>query len=794
MAGTKRVEPEGPKDAKIMFIGECPASNEVAQGRPFVGNAGKVLDSALADVGIKREDIYITNVMKVRAKNDDFSNFYDDVTWDKNRKGKTASDALLDGLNVLHNEIETVNPNLIVTLGGHPFSLLNGHMELRRQASRWVPKLPITSWRGSVVQCNGRKVLAALHPAGVARQWGWRPMLLADLARAKKEATFPELQQRVRDIVRVGSIQDAHEALDEIERCGVVSFDIEVASGQVNSIAMAVSPQKCYVFLMWFGEHGNVWPEDFEAILWHRLGKVLENPKVAKIIQNNQYDCAVLRDTLGINVKGILWDTMLMAHTLWPELPHGLDFLVSILTDHPYYKNMINTPNMEEFARYNGLDAVLTFECALALEKELKEAGQQKFYYGHVQKLFEPLLDVAAQGLEVDETERGRLRRQLTKEIKVAQEKLEAGVGHPLNVASNPQMCKWLYEELGLPLQKGKSGKPSADEDAISRIKVSANRPSDDIVALLDLVLEIRGNRKLLSTYVNIKKASDGKVHCSFNQAGTKTGRLSSHSYWDGSGGNMQNIPRKGIRQMFVPAPGNMFVEADLSQAEARVVACLTGDPGMLRAFASGGDVHKKNAAMLFGVPEDQVTGEQRTAAKASVHGGNYGMGAKKLAMEFGLPVDQADKIIKQYHSTYPGIKLWHSRVDQQVKNHALLMTPLGRRREFLDYYGGDTKGEAYAHVPQSTVGDFLNARLVVLWEKLRSEGLRAKIILQVHDSVLIECPKEEVKRVVGLARECLTAPIWVEGRELVIPVDVAVGENWGKETMKEVEDGKEVV
>jgi DNA polymerase-1 len=326
-------------------------------------------------------------------------------------------------------------------------------------------------------------------------------------------------------------------------------------------------------------------------------------------------------------------------------------------------------------------------------------------------------------------------------------------------------------------LKKTKTG-PSTDADVLDQLAAMGH----EIPALL---LEYREVQKLKSTYVDVLptrvNAATGRIHTSFNQTGAATGRLSS------SEPNLQNIPVRSprgeeIRAAFVPAAGCRFVVADYSQIELRLMAHLSKDPAFVAAFRAGGDIHRQTASVIFGVPLDQVTGEMRSRAKTINFGTIYGQGAFALARQLGITQEEAKNFITQYFERFAGVRVY---LDQQVKlarEQGYVETLFGRRRYIPEINEKNFNLRAFAertaqNTPlQGSAADLIKLAMVDIHRTLKAESLRARLLLQVHDELVLEAPEAEVDRVVALVREHMEGAAKLE---VPLVVDVGVGSNW---------------
>lgn len=561
-----------------------------------------------------------------------------------------------------------------------------------------------------------------------------------------------------------------------------VAFDIETSyrdeAPEIKSIAFACDTRPNWAICIPFCFEGNrYWSQEDDIAIWEAVEGLLTDERVGKIAHNGSYDIEFIDRTVGFRTRGFVFDTMLAAHALYLELPKGLDFWTSVMTDHPYYKDMIDTKDPAEFFKYNAIDACVTMEIATKLMAQLKKDNLWDFYHNYIHALWEPLMEMQIQGVKFDYLKRNSVRKRFQEEIAVLQKRLDTAVGHALNVNSPKQMKEWLYKELALK-EKTKKRKATgettvaADDEALQELYEETKNEA------IQTVIKIREKSKILGTYLDVKLDEDKRIRCGYLITGTETGRLSSRATARGTGTNLQNIPPGVIRTLFVPDDGKVFINADLSQAEARVVAYLANESRLINVFAQGGDIHRKNAANIFGVTEADVTDNQRQLAKRVVHASNYGMGPLTFAKTAGIPAADAKRLLNQYFATYPGIANWQNALKAEVQKKRYLITPLGRKRIFYNQWAESLYKEGLAYIPQSTVADIVNQGLVELWRR-RGEVEGLDILLQVHDSILIQVPKEALQKGKELIKACLTRPIEINGKVLIIPVDLKFGENW---------------
>jgi len=307
-----RVSAVGPAHAKVCLVGEAPGVDEERVGQPFVGAAGRILNDCLTEAGIKREDCYITNVVTTRPPNNDFEVFYEG----KGKK-RVASPELLQAYERLRCELSSCRPNVIVALGAEALKALTQFSS-------------ITRYRGSIIATPLGKVVPTYHPAYLLRDWTVRPTVVLDLKKALRESAFPEYHAPDITLLTSPTFADVRAYLGACKESGECSFDIETESDQITCIGFSNSVRSALTIPFWFGNSGSLWPEHEEQEVWRLIKQLLEDSDVKKIAQNGTYDCDVLKRVYGIGVRGFEWDTMLCAHTLYPELPKVLVHFVGV--------------------------------------------------------------------------------------------------------------------------------------------------------------------------------------------------------------------------------------------------------------------------------------------------------------------------------------------------------------------------------------------------------------------------------------------------------------------------------
>jgi DNA polymerase-1 len=431
-----------------------------------------------------------------------------------------------------------------------------------------------------------------------------------------------------------------------------------------------------------------------------------------------------------------------------------------------------------EAAAYCGADSATVLALHEFFAPSLREMGLEKLLDSIELPLVPVLVDMEWDGIAIDRSIFTRLADELTRDMAQLEVKIAEVAGVSINLNSPKQLATVLFEKLQLPvLKKTKTG-PSTDADVLDQLAAMGH----EIPAL---ILEYREVQKLKSTYVDVLPArinrSTGRIHTSFNQTGAATGRLSS------SDPNLQNIPVRSprgeeIRTGFVPAPGCKFIVADYSQIELRLMAHLSEDPGFIQAFRSGGDIHRQTASVIFAVPVDQVTPEMRSRAKTINFGTIYGQGAFALSRMLGITQDEAKTFISQYFERFAGVRAY---LDQQVelaRANGFVETLFGRRRYIPEIKDKNFNLRSFAertaaNTPlQGSAADLIKIAMVRIHAALRASHPASRLLLQVHDELVLEAPLAEVAQVAALVK------MHMEGAaSLKVPlvVDVGTGDNW---------------
>ncbi len=508
---------------------------------------------------------------------------------------------------------------------------------------------------------------------------------------------------------------------------------------------------------------------------------------IVKIGHNLKYDIMVLAGT-GINVDGPLCDTMIAAYLLNPNKPgHSLDevsfeylskrkrsFMEVLKKRHSF----ADVP-VDEATAYAAEDAALAFELKDILFAKLREHDLERIYFDIEMPLIKVLVDMETAGIRIRAALLEEMSRELAEEISAIEKRIYFLAGEEFNINSPKQLSSILFVKLGLsPTRKTKTGF-STGMDVL-----------EDLAAVHDLpreVLHYRSLSKLKTTYIDVLPAlvnpATGRVHTSFNQTITATGRLSS------SDPNLQNIPVKGdwgkrIRAAFVGEEGNLLLSADYSQVELRILAHLSGDEGLISAFTENLDIHARTAAELFSVPLDRVTAEMRRTAKTVNFGVIYGISSFGLSETLNIDRKEAEQYIRQYFDRHPGVKRYVEELIAEAAQKGFVTTLFGRKRPIPELNNKNRAirqlGERLAvNSPiQGTAADIIKIAMINIRKRLHTALCKTRMILQVHDELLFEVPETELEVVKCMVREEMEGVLRLS---VPLKVDIGYGRNWAE-------------
>lgn len=522
------------------------------------------------------------------------------------------------------------------------------------------------------------------------------------------------------------------------------------------------------------------------------LRPLFENESIDKIGQNIKYDILVLKN-YGINVRGMLLDTMIIHYLLDAESRHSMDYMARALLDYnPIEIESLIGKGVKQLtmdrvaphlvAEYAAEDADITLRLYQKLWPELEAKSQVELYRTIEEPLINCLAEVEFAGVVIDPQKLAQSAKELNIRLAQMEDQIrQVAQNNDLNINSPKQLGELLFEKLDIAKGKAKrtkTGQYKTDEQTLEQF--SGSHP---VVAQ---ILEYRGIKKLVSTYIEalplLINPRTGRIHTSFNQAVTATGRLSS------TNPNLQNIPirealGRQIRAAFVaPSEDWALMAADYSQVELRIMAHLSGDQNLQAAFLHGEDVHTATASKIYGVSAQEVTPEQRRRAKMANFGIIYGISTFGLAQRLSISREEAKELIDGYFALYPGVKQYMDRVMEEAKDRGYVETLYGRRRYLGDINSSNAVMRGLAqrnaiNAPiQGSAADIIKLAMISLQQKIEQLELKSRITLQVHDELVIEVPKNEVEQMSALVRECMMG-----AAELAVPleVEIGIGHNW---------------
>lgn len=517
---------------------------------------------------------------------------------------------------------------------------------------------------------------------------------------------------------------------------------------------------------------------------------VFENPKTLKIGQNIKYDILIL-ENYGIKVQGPMFDTMIAHYILQPELHHGMDYLAEIYLNYKTVhieeligekgKGQKNMSDLEpqKVYEYACEDADITLQLKGILEKEIEKDGTSDLFWNIEMPLVKVLAYMERNGAMIDPKVLAETSRLFTERMKVLETQIYEAAGMSFNILSPKQVGEILFDRMHIvdKPKKTKTGQYVTSEEVLETLK------SDN--PIVDLILKYRGLKKLLGTYVDalpeLVNPETGKIHTSYNQTVTATGRLSS------SNPNLQNIPvrdedGKEVRKAFVPEPGCKFFSADYSQIELRIMAHLSGDQNMIEDFMLGHDVHAATAAKVFHKPIEEVTKSERSKAKTANFGIIYGISAFGLAQRMGVSRTEAKELIENYFLTYKGIKEYMDKAIENAREKGYIETVLKRKRYLPDISSHNATVRGFAernaiNAPiQGSAADIIKKAMIGIYNRFMKENLKSTMILQVHDELNFNVVAGEEEKVRTIVLEEMQNA-WPMSVPLI--ADCGWGDNW---------------
>lgn len=604
----------------------------------------------------------------------------------------------------------------------------------------------------------------------------------------EKYATLRDINSTPHNYKLVENEKDIQDLARKLEGCDFFAFDtettgVEPMTAELVGMSFSLQENEAYYIPV------PAQKEKADPIV-KIFKQALENPSSLKIGQNIKYDYIMMR-RYGLQPAGRFFDTMVAHYLLQPEQRHNMDYLAEIYLGYktihieeligPKGKGQRSMRDVspESVCPYAAEDADITLQLKKRFEQELKKEGLETLFYTIEMPLVRVLAEMEIGGVRIDTEALRRSSAILTEKLAGTEQEIYTLAGVPFNISSARQVGEILFERLKIDekARKTKTGQYSTTEEVLEKLRY--RHP------IVDKILEYRGLRKLLSTYIDalpeLINPSTGKIHTSFNQTITATGRLSS------SNPNLQNIPIRDdegreIRRAFIPEEGELFFSADYSQIELRIMAHLSGDPAMTEAFVSGQDIHAATAAKIYKVNIDEVSKEMRRKAKTANFGIIYGISTFGLAERLNIPRSEAKQLIDGYFETFPQVKAYMEQSIETARQKGYVETLNGRKRMLPDINSHNSVVRGYAernaiNAPiQGSAADIIKIAMVRIFERFEKEGLQAKMILQVHDELNFSVPINEIDVVTRIVKEEME-----QAAVLRVPLiaDTGTGSNW---------------
>lgn len=776
----------GSPSSQIVVIAEFPGETEVQLRMPLVGGSGRYLWEQLGKVGIKREQCYITNVVKTK------------ITEFGNSNKKALPKAEMEKWHTVLREELALLPNAryVLLLGNVALEAITGHVG-------------ITKWRGSCLNftremgfCNNGQMVITYNPAYVFREPSIGFHFFIDIQRFKRVYDGTYKPYEISPIIN----PTKREALDFIRKLRhdklAVSTDIETIANETACIGLANDNHTGLCINFRDYDNPNRFDAHDEATIRLALAELFADRSIEHVAQNGNFDAYWLlyKDRL---LYRSTYDTLLAHHTLFPTLPHNLGFLTTQYTEHPYYKDEKDTwrslGDINRFWEYNVKDACITRSVYQRTLAELEQHKLHDFFRSHVMKLLPHLVTMTVNGVLQDASLKADIAEDLVAQLDVLERdvihKARLAASDPnleLNPRSAPQLRNLFFNTLKL------SGRgTSTNEENRARMKMHPNTSSASR-ELLDAINKYKEEHKFYSTYVDTATDPDGRMRSEYRQWGTQSapGRLSSSSVMWGSGTNLQNQPDRA-RAMFVTPYGYRFGYFDLSQAEARYVARAWKVKKLEENFILANsdpekyDVHRLNAATLFKIPYDEVPKKDfdeqhkptaRYKGKRSVHGFNYRLGPEEAASKFNISLVDATHAYRSYHATFSEIAAAWGDILARVKRDKVLYNAFGRRWILLSRLDDeDAMRSIVAFEPQSSIGDKV-CQVIYQCHNDRdwprgNRGLEAAVSLNIHDALICLARDEDIRGCLEIMHKYATQPLIVRGTELSIPAEMGVSE-----------------
>lgn len=781
-----QVPGSGSYSSKIIFCGEAPGPHEVSKGIPFVGPSGDILWNICSEFKYQnrefnRDQVYTTNVVKIRCPGNNI------------KRIKETGYSIEDYLPLLWEEINAVKPNVILAIGNTALAALTRVIPLNGTG--------ILKYRGSILPTDpySYKTIPTIHPAslihseqGQKELFSWKQIqyLRFDINKLLEQADFPDIRYHKRQLLIAKTGYDLYQFFRKYEGSNYpLAIDIETFKSIPICIAFSFTPYEgiSVPLVNLTGPRGSIeLPLHEKTEIFKIIARVLADPAIQKIGHNLAFDITILC-RWGFIVNNVYADTVLGAGIIYPELEKNLGNQVSIYTNEAYHKNEGKEYNPKKdppsvLLNYNTKDTVTDQEVFTGQLEDMNDLHIKDFYFDFMMPCFHLYREIERVGLKVDSEQRSKLDKKYQDMINEEKKELENLVGEKVNFNSPKQVAHLIFGTLGCPTRSG------VDDETLQALKnnvLSKSTKWDKAIKAIDHILHLRKTHKALNTYVRFLPIN-GRAYTTY-QLTKETGRTSTnilkpplaHRKF---GLSFHTITKHGdvgrdVRSMFVPDEDHVFLEADQSQAEARIVLLLAKEYKVLEMFDLI-DIHLLTASWIFKcdiaelkrlkeTDKEEYT-QRRQLGKKARHAGGYGMGANRLSQLANIKQKKADYILRTFHKFTPGIQeVFHKGIQEELlSNDCCLYTPFGRFRKFYEKWGDKLFKEAYAHIPQSTIAD--NTKRAMLG--IKRDFPELKICIESHDGFTSIVHKQAIQDVAKRIKYHMESPIDFSKCSLIRP------------------------
>jgi DNA polymerase I-like protein with 3'-5' exonuclease and polymerase domains/uracil-DNA glycosylase len=808
----KYVPAQGSIGAKILLLKESPSIKDAQSGQLYSDDYD--LDRLLKETKIYKSNCWLSAVSKFHIPESP-----------KGKKIPFSQRATIAGVDLpeqiakLQEEINAIKPNVIIPLGSGPLWTVYG-------------KPHIENYRGSIVLGMGRKCIPTYNPRGLSGYSGaefkgyWNRQIIAfDLKRAKLQSEFPDINRPSRILRVCRNSAELSEFIQRKKDKTRLGIDIEALRCIPTCLGLAFDRFEGMSVPLWNCNGISKIPDSDLAQIWLILAELLKNPKFKKVGQNFKYDEDKIT-RLGLSIDRLSSDTMLKAFAINPELPKSLAFSTSIFTEEPYYKDEgsdfdPSKQSIDDLFIYNARDACVTVEIDEEMDRDLDDLGMRDYYENFIMHLHPLYLHIESNGFRVDESKRLELLKKYVEWNEQLKFDLFNLVGDHVNANSPKQVSILLYEVLKLPFRAG-----TGEEELTELLKSS--RVTEDHAKIIDNILLQRRIRKTIGSYITALPDFDGRMRTTYFLC-TDTGRTStgqqdppirpSIEYRDENnklkhkslGAAFQTLTKHGdvgadVRSAYIVDDGEVFLQADSSQAEARAVFLFADDEQALLDIDTH-DYHALTASWFFGGTEDDYSKKKlgfespiRFAGKTLRHAGHLGAGkaraateintqARKYKIDYRITESEAGRALEIFHRKQPKIRSnFHQGVVKALEKSRVLTAPkpygvrsdVGGKRIFFDRWGDELFRMAFSYMAQRTITDSTKAAAI----RIRRRLPKIKIIVEAHDALLCSVPEDKAELWGAIIKDEMERPIdfskcSIPRRHLIVPCELEIGKNY---------------